>query len=249
MIVIPVAVALPPTRQNMRMLQSSAVSGRVIVVTGAGGPAGRAVVRRLAADGARVVAADVRPQHWDGPNVFPAVIDLLDADGTRAWADGVAAEHGAVDGLIHLVGGWRGAESFADTDLADWALLHDLLIRTLQHATLAFHQRLRRSPAGRFAIVSQPAARRPTQGDAVYATAKAAAETWTLALADALSGTSAAATILVVEALLTDAMRREAPDADYSRHTHVDDLADAVAALWNRPADELNGRRLDLTGS
>ncbi|MFC7733330.1 SDR family oxidoreductase [Actinomadura keratinilytica] len=130
------------------MLQSSAVSGRVIVVTGAGGPAGRAVVRRLAADGARVVAADVRPQHWDGPNVFPAVIDLLDADGTRAWADGVAAEHGAVDGLIHLVGGWRGAESFADTDLADWALLHDLLIRTLQHATLAFHQRLRRSPRG-----------------------------------------------------------------------------------------------------
>ncbi|MEU6034809.1 SDR family NAD(P)-dependent oxidoreductase [Actinomadura sp. NPDC047616] len=225
------------------------MSGRVIVVAGAGGPAGQAVVRRLAADGARVVAADVRPQRWEEHNVFPAVVDLLDADGTRAWADEVAAEHGAVDGLIHLVGGWRGAKSFADTDLADWSLLHDLLIRTLQHTTLAFHQQLRRSPAGRFAIVSQPGARRPTQSNAVYATAKAAAETWTLALADALSGSSAAATILVVKALLTDAMRQDAPDADYSGHTHVDDLAKAVTALWDRPADELNGRRLDLTGS
>ena len=72
---------------------------------------------------------------------------------------------------------------------------------------------------------------------------------WTLALDDSLSGTASAATIFVVRALLTDAMKRDAPDADYSRHTHVDDLAQAVAELWDRPADELNGRRLDLTGA
>ncbi|GLW63329.1 hypothetical protein Arub01_15730 [Actinomadura rubrobrunea] len=231
------------------MAQTSSVDGRVIVVAGAGGPAGRAVVRRLAAGGARVVAGDVRPRQWDEPNVHPAVVDLLDADGTRAWAERTAEEHGAADGLIHLVGGWRGGRTFADTDLADWTLLHDLLVRTLQHTTLAFHDQLRRSPAGRFAIVSQPAAQRPAQGNAAYAAAKAAAEAWTLALADSLSGTASAATIFVVRALLTDAMKRDAPDADYSRHTHVDDLAQAVAELWDRPADELNGRRLDLTGA
>jgi NAD(P)-dependent dehydrogenase (short-subunit alcohol dehydrogenase family) len=222
----------------------------VIVVAGAGGPAGRAVVRRLASRGARVVAADVRPQTWDDAGadagrITSAVVDLLDAGATRAWAAQVTEAHGRVDGLVHLVGGWRGGRTFGDTDLADWALLHDLLVRTLQHTTLAFHEALREGPHGRAVIVSQPAAQKPTQGNAAYAAAKAAAEAWTLALADSFRHTPAAATILVVNALLTDAMLERKPD--WPGHTHVDDLAAAIAGLWDRPADELNGKRLWLT--
>ncbi|MGK5557276.1 SDR family oxidoreductase [Actinomadura kijaniata] len=221
---------------------------RVVVVTGSAGAAGQAVVRRLAASGVRVVAAGRVPHRWDDPNVSPAVVDLLDADGTRAWAEAVAAEHGGVDGLVHLVGGWRGGVPFGDTDLADWAFLHDLLVRTLQHATLAFHGHLRRSPRARVAIVSQHAARRPVQDAPAYSTAKAAAEAWTLAMADSFRDLpDAAATILVVQALLTDAMRRERPDAPFTGLTHVDDLASAVAGLWDRPAAQLNGTRVDLS--
>lgn len=223
------------------------VRDKVIVVAGAAGPAGRATVRRLAEAGARVVAADVRAVSWDLPGVEPALVDLLDAEGTRAFARRVAGEHGGVDGLVHLVGGWRGGMTFADTDLADWAFLHDLLVRTLQHSTLAFHRDLARSPHGRAVIVSQPAARRPTHGNAAYAAAKAAAEAWMLAMADSLAGTDAASTIVVVEALLTDEMREQNPDKDFTGFTHVDELADVIAGLWGRPAAELNGKRLDLT--
>jgi NAD(P)-dependent dehydrogenase (short-subunit alcohol dehydrogenase family) len=220
---------------------------RVVVVAGSGGPSGHAVVRRLAADGARVVAAGRSPQRWDDERISGAVVDLLDPDATRSWAAEVAAEHGRVDGLVQLVGGWRGGKTFGDTDLADWDFLHGQLVRTLQHTTLAFHEELRRSPYGRFAIVSQHAAQHPTQGVAAYATAKAAAEAWTLALADSFSGTASAATILVVKALLTDAMRQEHPDKAFAGFTHVDDLASTIAGLWNRPAEELNGTRLDLS--
>ncbi|MFC6882072.1 SDR family oxidoreductase [Actinomadura yumaensis] len=250
----------------MGMTEGSNAADRVVVVAGASGPAGRAAVRRLAADGSRVVAAARTPGTWDEDRVSPAAVDLLDADATRAWADGVAAEHGRVDGLIHLVGGWRGGGSFADTDLADWAFLHGALIRTLQHTTLAFHDHLRKAPAGRVAIVSQHAAQRPTQNVAAYAAAKAASEAWTLALADSFahatsgnageggagggsaSGASGpAASILVVKALLTDAMREEKPDGAFPGFTHVDDLATVIAGLWDRPASELNGTRLDLS--
>lgn len=223
------------------------MNGEVVVVTGAGGPAGLAVTERLTAAGATVVAADVKPVEWSDPRVEPAVVDLLDAAATRRWADEIAARHGRVDGLIHLVGGWRGGKSFADNDPADWALLEGLLVRTLQHTTLALHDRLRRSATGRCAIVSQPSARRPTQGGAAYAAAKAAAEAWTLALADSFKGTDAAAAVLVVKALLTDEMRAAKPDAPFTGFTHVHDLARAVIALWDRPAAELNGTHVDLT--
>ncbi|MEV5573724.1 SDR family NAD(P)-dependent oxidoreductase [Spirillospora sp. NPDC052269] len=226
------------------MTETSSADGRVIVVTGANGAAGRAVTERLAKDGALVIAAGRSVHPWDSPQVVPTAVDLLDPDATRRFADDVISGHGRVDGLIHLVGGWRGAPSFEGTDLADWTFLHDQVVRTLQHTTLAFHDALRDAPAGRFAMVSQPAARRPDARSAAYGAAKAAAETWTLAMAasftsanEAASAGGGAATILVVKALVGEAK----PGL-----TTVDDLAETVCGLWNRPASEVNGSRLEL---
>ncbi|RBQ20155.1 short-chain dehydrogenase [Spongiactinospora rosea] len=222
------------------------LSAKVIVVTGAGGPAGQAVVRRLAAEGDTVLAVDAH-HHPDVEGVERHTVDLLQPHAVGDLARDVAARYGRADGVVHLVGGWRGAKSFAETSLADWELLHGLLIRTLQHVSLAFDPLLRESGDGRFVIVSAEAARSPTQGSAAYAAAKAAAEAWTLAMADGFAGTRAAATILVVNALVHDAMRAENPGATFPGHTDVNDLAEIVAGLWEAPAVEINGRRLDLS--
>ncbi|WP_182897394.1 SDR family NAD(P)-dependent oxidoreductase [Microbispora sp. H10830] len=214
---------------------------RVIVVMGAGGPAGRAVAGKFAELGDTVVGVDK-----SGAEGCLAV-DLLDRDAVRGLAERVRAEHGRVDGVVHLVGGWRGSKTFADTSLDDWDLLHDLLIRTLQNVSLEFEPLLRASENGRFAIVSARAAQKPTQGGAAYAAAKAAAEAWTLSLADALKDTSAAAVVLVVNALVHDEMRAANPDKPYRTFTDVKDLAAAVAGLWDEEPAAVNGRRIDLT--
>lgn len=227
------------------------LDGAVIAVAGAGGPTGRAVLARLAGAGAHVYGADadagrLHESVQAAPGTHGAVVDLLDPAATRRWADDVEREHGRVDGLVHLVGGWRGGKRFADNSLEDWALLHDLLVRTVQHTSLAFHEALARSPRGRFVLVSAAAAGQPTQGNAGYAAAKAAAETWTLALADAFAESDAAATILVVKALVNDAMRQARPNAKFAGFTDVADLAVEIAGLWSTPAIDLNGKRLCL---
>ncbi|MGW3343874.1 SDR family NAD(P)-dependent oxidoreductase [Nonomuraea rubra] len=207
----------------------------IILVTGAGGPTGDAVSGYFRKRGDTVIGVDKQD------------VDLLDRAAVQDLADRVEREHGRVDGVVHLVGGWRGGRSFAETSLDDWDALHDLLIRTLQHVSLAFEPLLRRSGNGRFVIVSARAAQRPSAGGAVYAAAKAAAEAWTLSLADALKDTSSAATILVVKALVNDAMRAENPDGKFPGFTDVNDLAAAIGGLYDRPAAELNGTRLDLS--
>ncbi|WP_103503949.1 SDR family oxidoreductase, partial [Streptomyces sp. SM14] len=180
-------------------------------------------------------------------------VDLLDIDATRQWADRTEKEFGRVDGLVHLVGGWRGSATFAETDLADWDALESLLIRTVQHTSLAFEGALRRSGNGRFLLISAAGASRPTAGNAAYAAAKAAAEAWTIALADGFrkdggdAGPRAAATVLVVKALVHDAMRAERPNAKFAGFTDVRDLAEAITGTWNQPASELNGQRQWLT--
>lgn len=169
--------------------------GAVVAVAGAGGPAGRATLLRLAEAGAVVIASDAdagrlaeavdaaRYAHG-GATITGDTVDLLDLDATKAWAEQTEKEFGRIDGLVHLVGGWRGSKTFTDTDLADWTFLEKLLIRTVQHTSLAFHDGLLRSDRGRYVLISQSGAHKPVANNAAYNAGKAAAEAWTLAMAD-----------------------------------------------------------------
>lgn len=233
------------------------LTGKTVVVAGAGGAAGPPLVAALAAAGAHVVAADhaadrltpvVDAANGDGPGSAEGeVVDLLDESAVRAWADRLVAERGHVDGLFHLVGGWRGGTGIVESDLADWAWLHDMIIVTLQHTTRAFHDALVAAD-GRFAIVSTVQAGAPTATNASYAAAKAAAEAWTLAVADSFAKADgdAAATIVQIKALLTDTMKEERPDRKFPGYTHVDDLAARLVRLWDASAERLNGVRENL---
>jgi NAD(P)-dependent dehydrogenase (short-subunit alcohol dehydrogenase family) len=187
-----------------------------IVVAGARGSLGPAVVERLERDGHEVVAIDKED------------VDLLDAEATTAWAQGLEG----VTGVVHLVGGWKGGTPLPEADLADWHLLHDLLIRTLQHTTRAFAPALREAGAqARFVIVSSEQAQRPSSANAAYAAAKAAAEAWTLAYADELDATKGSANIVVV---------KQISDRNTAR------IADAIALLLSDTGASMNGQRLVL---
>jgi NADP-dependent 3-hydroxy acid dehydrogenase YdfG len=237
-----------------------------VIVTGATGSAGVAVVRRLRTVGATVIGTGrdreklrelARATDEAGGTFHGDVVDLTDDEAVRRWA-AVVRQRGTVDGVIHLVGGWRGGAMFTDNTATDAEWLRDQLVRTTQRLTLAFHDDLLTAPAGRFAIVSAPAATNPTPGNAAYAAAKAAAETWTRALASsfrkAQSGRTGepepqrtAATIFVVRMLVDDAMRAAAPDKAFTSATDVEDLAAAVVALWEADAADVNGARIMLT--
>lgn len=233
------------------------VQGKVVVVTGAGGAAGPPACAQLAAAGATVIACDViagtlgplaDAVRATGGDIETHIVDLLDEAAVAAWADELRARHGQVDGLVHLVGGWRGGASFTEEDLADWDFLEQRLVRTLQRTTRAFHAALSDSEAGRAVIISAKAASSPSEKGAHYAAAKAAAEAWQLAVAHSWRHSeTAAAVILVVNGLLTDQMRAERPDATFANLTDVADVAATIVGLWDKPATELNGERLWLT--
>ncbi|MBO1753606.1 SDR family NAD(P)-dependent oxidoreductase [Allobranchiibius sp. CTAmp26] len=223
------------------------LSQLVIVVTGATGALGPAVVRRAAGAGAHVVAAGrdetalaELASATDG-SVSPSTVDLADEQATLAWGHELVEQYGRVDGLLHLVGGWRGGKGIVESDLADWDVLHASLIQTLQHASRALHDPIRDSPRGRLAIVSSTGVARPRAKNASYAAAKAAAEAWTLAVADSFSGTQAAASVVRVMALLTPQMREARPDAAFKNYRDVDDVAAQLVSLWDSPAAEVNG--------
>jgi NAD(P)-dependent dehydrogenase (short-subunit alcohol dehydrogenase family) len=234
----------------------TSLAGRVIAIAGAGGNLGPTVVRRLAPEGAhlclcgRDVASLKELASNVGGEIDTDAVDLLDAAATRSWAADLTSRNGRVDGLVHLVGGWRGGAPIEESPAEDWKVLHDLLIRTLQNATQAFVPSLLESGRGRFVLVSTGQAQAPTHKNAAYAAAKAAAEAWTLALADRFKGTGATANIVVVGgAIVTPDMREESPDKDFSTSTPAEEIAEAIAYLCSDAAASMNGQRLTLRGA
>jgi NAD(P)-dependent dehydrogenase (short-subunit alcohol dehydrogenase family) len=234
----------------------SELDGRVIAIAGVGGGLGPLVAARLAAAGATVAGTDrnqdlldslpaelgIPAERWDG-----RAVDLLDEEATRGWCAGLVERFGRVDGLVHLVGGWRGGEPLHEAPLADWDLLHDLLVRTVQHTTRAFHGQMAASGHGRFVLVSAKQAQAPSNTNAAYAAAKAAAEAWTLAFADGFDpGGGATANIVVIDALLTPRMREEDPDKEFPTFTPAEHVADAIGFLCSDAAAKMNGQRLSL---
>jgi NAD(P)-dependent dehydrogenase (short-subunit alcohol dehydrogenase family) len=234
----------------------SDLDGRVVAIAGVAGGLGPVVAQTLAVAGATIAGADVSEERAAGvgaeldlPNeVWDARgVDLLDEGATRAWCAALEQRFGRVDALLHLVGGWRGGQPLHEEPLSDWDLLHDLLIRTVQHTSRTFHDALLASGRGRFVLVSAKQAQAPSNSNAAYASAKAAAEAWTLALADGFEGTSATANIVVVDAILTPAMREESPEQDFPTFTPAEHIAEAIAFLCSDAAQKMNGQRLPLT--
>lgn len=225
---------------------SGLLEGRRIAVAGAGGGLGPTVVRALADAGAWVAAADRTNAHLDVVRDVAGdarAADLVTAEGAQAWAEAL----GEVDGLLHLVGGWRGGENLEDCDLADLELLEKLLFHSVVHTTRAFAPLLKAAgERGRFALVSSSVVAKPTAGNAAYAATKAAAEAWTLTLASELKPTQGTANVVVVTAIVTPQMREESPEKAYNTFTDVTEIADALVYLSSDQARKMNGQRLHL---
>jgi 3-oxoacyl-[acyl-carrier protein] reductase len=212
-------------------LSSAGESKPVVVVTGATGDVGRATCASLTAAGVTVAAVGSDLGRLETVTASARfVCELTDAAATLELATRVRAELGRIDGLVHLVGGWR-----AGHETEDWNWLEPRLLTTLRLTTLAFHDDLTTAPAGRLVIIGSTSAAKPTWSGANYSTLKTAADAWVAAIASGWrkAGTAAAVTLLVASI--------------GGDGTPVETLASRVAGLWGEGANLRNGVRIDLT--
>ncbi len=230
---------------------------RVIAIAGAAGGLGPVVAARLADAGATLALTDRDQGRLDevvadlglaGDRVDARVVDLLDERSANEWAAAIEERFARVDGLLHLVGGWKGGDPLATAPLADYEWLHDLLVRTVIHTTRAFYDRLAASEHGRFVLVSSSQAQGPDGTNAAYGATKAAAEAWTLALADSFRSAESAATanIVVINAIVTPRMRAESPEKPFKTFTSAEEIAGAIEFVCSDDARKMNGKRLSL---
>ena len=97
----------------------SRLAGKVAIVTGSGGPMGKAIAQRFVEAGASVAICDMsarrvdaaakelRPKLAPGAKLYSERLNVKNDDEVYAYCDSVEASLGPVDILVNVVGGFR----------------------------------------------------------------------------------------------------------------------------------------------
>jgi len=218
-----------------------------IVVTGAAGSLGRAVIAKLARSGVPV-AAIFRKDTAEMPSsdvVAIDGIDLTDAGSARGAFDAIAARHGPIGGLVNVAGGFAW-ETVGDGGEDTWDRLFAVNLKTAFNACAAAIPHL--SPGASIVNVAAAAAQEAGLGNAAYAASKAGVLRLTESLAAELRPRGIRANAVLPTIIDTAPNRAAMPDADFTKWVRPDELANVIAFLLSDEASAINGAAIPVAG-
>jgi NAD(P)-dependent dehydrogenase (short-subunit alcohol dehydrogenase family) len=219
---------------------------KTIVITGATGVLGALVTKTFAEQGHNLALLDRNQDRLDSltgelnlpaNRLYTQTIDLLDAQAVQDSAEAVLSKFGSVHALFHLVGGWTGGKTFAETPHEDLKSMLKQHVHTTFHLFKAFEEPLSKNGWGRVITVSPSTVSNPPAKRGVYVAAKAAQETMMLALAAELKEFNVTANIIQVKAIDTE---------DKGTGTTPEEIVSAMQYLFSDKADKINGARIPL---
>src|SRR5262249_15425943 len=154
----------------------NSLEGKIAVVTGAKGGLGRFVTESLLAAGAKGIGVSRSIQGADlAHSEFVAGRGELSGGGAgRKLAEDVVARFGRIDALVHVMGGFAGGKSVAETDDETFEKMLDLNYRAAFFITRAVLPQMRRQGSGRILAVASRQAVEPTALVGAYSASKAA---------------------------------------------------------------------------
>ena len=226
------------------------LTNQVVLITGAKGGLGTLVTEAFLAEGATVVGSDRNVQDSDFPNPqFSGVAgDLTSSEAARDLADRVIRRFQRIDALVHVVGGFAGGQSIAETDDATWDQMLTLNLKAAIHILRAVIPHMRMAKRGRIIAIASRQAVEPSANLSAYNASKAALVSLirTAALENKDLGITANA--ILPSTMNTAANRKAEPGADPSKWVRPERVAALAAFLASDAGGQITGAAIPVYG-
>jgi NAD(P)-dependent dehydrogenase (short-subunit alcohol dehydrogenase family) len=227
-----------------------AMAGKISMVTGANGGLGRHVTKALLDAGYIVVglAPTIRFSDFDHPHftAVPATLDSFDA--ARKATDTVLAHFGTIDVLAHLVGGFAGGQSVADTEDETFRRMFDLNVQSAFHMLRAAIPHMRKAGAGRIIAIGSRAAEDPGPTVGAYSASKAALVSLVRTVARENKDVGITANVILPGTMDTPANRKAMPEADTSQWVQPAAVASLIVWLASDAGKDVTGAAIPVYG-
>lgn len=204
-----------------------------VIITGASGNMGQAVVRKFLQEGHAVVGTIVPNDpvsiNIDDKNFETKAVDLLNEETSEQFVTEVISKHQSIHAAVLTVGGFAMGD-IAATKSADISKQYKLNFETAYHIARPVFEQMKKQGWGRIFIVgSRPGlSAKDSKGMVAYGLSKSLIFRLAELMNDEAKGTNVVTTVLVPSTIDTPQNRKSMPDANADAWVKPEEIADAV---------------------
>ena len=231
--------------------------GKIILVTGAAGNLGNAVVEEYLKANGTVVAVDRQTGRLDDNfesidtsaklHIFNGV-DLTDRQAVMSLADDVRDQVGLVGIVVNTVGGFTAGDPIHELPMQTLQRMIDLNIKTFLNTSAGFIPHLIEKQGGKIITIGSRSSLSGGAQTGAYAAAKSALLRMTESMAAELKTSNIQANCVIPSTIDTPENRQAMPKADYSKWVKPEKIAQSILFLTSPAADAISGIALPVYG-
>jgi NAD(P)-dependent dehydrogenase (short-subunit alcohol dehydrogenase family) len=216
-----------------------------VLITGANGGLGTAVCQAFLETGAKVIGV---ARSWTEAVSFTTLsVDLTTAEGCDAMVS-QALEHGPIDALVHLLGGFGGGQTIAETTDKTWDGMMTLNLRAAFCAMRAVLKPMTAAKYGRIVAVGSRAAVEPAANFAAYSVSKAGLVALVKNVAAENKDLGITANVVLPSTIDTPLNRKAMAGSDFSRWVTPESIAKTLVWLASKEAGDVSGAVVPIYG-
>ena len=216
-----------------------------VLITGASGGLGTAVAKAFQETGATVIGV---ARHWPEPASFLTIsADLTTAEGCDQMV-GQALEHGPIEALVHILGGFGGGQPVSEMSDKTWDGMMTLNLRAAFCAMRAVLKPMTAAKYGRIVAVGSRAGVEPAPNYAAYSVSKAGLVALVKNVAAETKDLGITANVVLPSTIDTSLNRKAMPQSDFSRWVRPESIAKSLVWLASREAGDVSGAVIPIYG-
>ena len=242
------------------------MNNKTAIITGGAGAVGKAIAKRFAKEGARVVVADLNLSgaecaaeeiRADGGEAIAVQLDAADEAQVEQVAKKVVDEYGSIDILVNSAGEFK-EMPMMDINVEYWERMMRNNLRTTFISTKVIGEIMTKQGKGNVINVGSTAAERGRAGQVAYCAAKGGVKTFTMSAAIQLSPLGVNVNAIAPGVLDTLNRERLFKDSELETYTRnrmpitkwgsPEDVANVAVFLASEEAAYITGQTITVDG-